>query len=402
MPIAGKSGESHPRNNMMSPSTAEKKTLAIDLRCLPLDGSPGAGIAHASRALASALHRTAPPDWQIDAYTCGDPLLDPNISRVSLKSPRVIELIKALNQNKPTALFSPTGSAPPFLKIPAIPWIHDLDILDHPEWFPESRLKRFYTTSIVKRGLKKAPVVFTVSEYTKEQIERLASIPEEKIMITKESGDPEWENIEESELLRLRAEITHSLRVQEIGGAFVLMLGTIEPRKNHEFILKIWRQISTTYPHVQLIIAGKRGWKTDEFDRALSILNQPINHHIPSVICLEDVDDDLRKALLLSAQLVLVPSKSEGFGLVALESAQVRTPVLTSDKGALPEVLGRGMWTLPLDEKEWKETILDLLEQKNEREVMADQQYGIARELTWNAVARTVWTGLNENVERRT
>jgi len=159
--------------------------LGIDLRCLPSDGSEGAGIAHAARAITRAILEVAPKDWTINLYlprgasmnngtryeVRGTQVPSYLVPRtISLTGSRRSDLIPALHTSPCDLLFVPSGAIPLNLPVPAIPWVHDLDIFDHPEWFPQSWFMRMRTTWMFRRGLQKAPMVFAVSEYTRRQI----------------------------------------------------------------------------------------------------------------------------------------------------------------------------------------------------------------------------------------
>lgn len=392
---------------MLSP---KMKTLGIDLRCLPSDGSAGGGVAHAARAIADAIHHASPE--RVVCYVPSGAFLTEkvaaelrpytdvlrnassyqvawleDVSRRSLK--RGLEILPC------DLLFVPSGAVSPGLPVPAVPWVHDCDIFDHPEWFPQPWLKRQMTTRLFLRGIRRAPHVFAVSEYTKRAIERLVPTAIGKITVTGEGGDgmlmgPMKDHSHASgvRLPEAKHQAMASLKTRDITRQFVLVLGTVEPRKNIPLICRIWPEVVKVIPDARLIIAGQDGWKTGEIYRAM--------HGIPSIIRRQDVDDEERRRLILDAELILVPSFSEGFGLVALESIQAGTPVLTSNRGALPEVVGSGPWLLdPTDDHAWRDTIIHVLSDDAFRQDIIVRQ-SVRRELfSWENTAGVILGQLN-------
>lgn len=118
--------------------------------------------------------------------------------------------------------------------------------------------------------------------------------------------------------------------------SFLLMVGTIEPRKNQALAIEVFDRLAPLHPGLGLVLVGKRGWKVDdlirrieshpEFDRRLRWL--------------EEVDDRRLRRLYRDALLTLTPARYEGLGMSVTESLQLGTPVVASTAGALPEAGG--------------------------------------------------------------
>jgi len=260
--------------------------IGVDLRHVPAGDDPGAGVSHASIELTEALEK------QSKEY---------GIEIVRLYSPKRAWAFRRVVK-RVDALLVPSGSVPPCMPVPCYPWVHDVAIFSHPEWFSQSRIRRWMTTRIFLRGVKMAPHVFAVSEDTKRELMKLSGLPSDRITVTYQGIKP----------------ITPGDRKP-----YALILGSINPRKNVEFIERLWNEI----PNGELIVAG-----------------EPRMHF----------DDVQRDKLVRHASVLLLPSLHEGFGRTALEAMSAGVPVIASKRGAIPEVVGdAGLLLEPDDREGW-------------------------------------------------
>ncbi len=134
---------------------------------------------------------------------------------------------------------------------------------------------------------------------------------------------------------------------------YFVTLGTIEPRKNHALLLDLWQDLGPEAP--ALVIAGSRGWQNDAVFSRLDSLPPD-----GPVIEAPNLGDGAVAALLTGAEALLFPSRAEGFGLPALESAALGTPVICSDLPVFRELLGDWpIYASPTDRYEWKKIVAD-------------------------------------------
>ena len=114
---------------------------------------------------------------------------------------------------------------------------------------------------------------------------------------------------------------------------FFVTVGTIEPRKNHAFLLELWRQMGRDAP--PLLICGSRGWNNAEVFAQLDALppDAPIRE-VPGL------SDPALAALIARAAGMVFPSHAEGFGLPPVEALALEARVLCNDLPVLREVLG--------------------------------------------------------------
>jgi glycosyltransferase involved in cell wall biosynthesis len=140
---------------------------------------------------------------------------------------------------------------------------------------------------------------------------------------------------------------------------YFVALGTIEPRKNIGFLLKIWREILNETspdkaPHLHII--GKRGWMNETVFKQL-------DENIPGKSCVFEqggLKDHKVVSALNGARALLFPSFIEGYGLPPLEAAALGTPVICGENAISSDVLGEYPLYLSLDDPYlWKKTIIE-------------------------------------------
>ncbi|MGR3570231.1 glycosyltransferase [Brevirhabdus sp.] len=175
---------------------------------------------------------------------------------------------------------------------------------------------------------------------------------------------------------------------------YFVVLGTIEPRKNHALLLSIWEEMAQDLPPQalpRLYILGSRGWMSEAFLQRL----EESRLYGRSVIEMPGASDATVAALLARARALLFPSFAEGFGLPAIEAAALGTPVLCAPLPVYREFLGDYPVYLPLDERYlWRQEI----EQRSTRTDAA----GEADRKAAATVALPTWRDHFETVFART
>lgn len=146
-----------------------------------------------------------------------------------------------------------------------------------------------------------------------------------------------------------------------------VVLGTIEARKNHLLLLKVWTRLVERLgaDSPRLLIIGQRGWEADEVFRILDRDRRLRGH----VVELNDCTDRELSNHLVTARALLFPSQAEGFGLPLIEALGLGVPVIASDLPAFREI-GEGIPTFldASDAEAWEAAIADFaLPESDER-----------------------------------
>jgi Glycosyltransferase len=167
------------------------------------------------------------------------------------------------------------------------------------------------------------------------------------------------------------------------GNSDFVVLGTIEARKNHLMLLRVWRRlIELLGPDApRLLIIGQRGWECDEVFELLD------RHDLFAgrVIELSKCDDRTLDLYLAGARALLFPSLVEGYGLPLAEALAAGTPVIASDLPAFHEIGGRIPDYLdPLDESGWQRAILEYARRPSERRQLQVDRMANFHPPTWN------------------
>lgn len=214
---------------------------------------------------------------------------------------------------------------PPLRRRNGVVTIHDLTFLLYPEFCtPPVRRYRW----ILPRVLERCRVVITPSVTVADQVAAELGVQRERIVVTPEGVRP------------------GARAPGEPGGStssYVLFVGSREPRKNLDRLIRAFAQLGDLDLH--LILAGPAGWGAgDPRDLAGSL---GIADRVRAVGYLPDRELAL---LLAGARAFAFPSLYEGFGLPPLEAMAAGVPVVAAAAGSLPEVLGDApVWCDPLD-----------------------------------------------------
>lgn len=279
-----------------------------------------------------------------------------------------------LHRPSPQVFFSPGHYSPRWARMPRVISVMDLGFLRFPDQFTK---RDFYQLSIwSKHSIKTASHVLAISESTKNDIIETYKIQPEKITVTYPGFDRTRfsKKINQSEIKEVKAKY-------HIKDKYLLFLSTLKPSKNIEGLLEALNILISQYPNIQLVIAGKKGWLYEKiFEKVKSLKLET------KVIFTDFVLDVDIPALMAGAEVFVMPSFWEGFGITVVEAMACGVPVVVSKVGSLPEVIGdAGVVINPESFQDLAKGIEEAFENK---EKLIEKGYMQIKKFSWDNCAR--------------
>jgi len=259
--------------------------------------------------------------------------------------------------------------------------IHDLFFLTNPQR-TRAEIRRDYAR-LSPDHARRADAVITSSSHTKKLIVDRLHVAADRVYVCP-PGAPSWRSLG-------RAPNTPDK-------GYILFIGTLEPRKNLDVVLDAFAALSRgAAPVPQLVIAGAASPDAGPWlDR---IRREPLRSH---VIYKGYVAHEEREALYAGARALVLPSLDEGFGLPVLEAMSAGVPVVTSNRGSLPEVVGpAGVLLDPEDVAAWTSTLERVASDARFVTDLAKAGLERARRFTWQQSAAEMRRAYVDAVGRR-
>lgn len=257
---------------------------------------------------------------------------------------------------------------------PLVVTVHDLAFLHHPEMFSRHGL-RFFRRAL-QLTIERAHRVFVPSQATLEDCVRAGV---DRALLRHVPWGVTVSAPDESAVDAARTRFG-------LEGDYVVMVGTLEPRKNLRGLLEAWRVLDRA--DVDLVVVGPEGWG-DGVDPAM----------VPERLTKTGfVTESVRDALYRGAVASVYPSLFEGFGLPVLESMAIGCPVVTSSGTSTEELVadGAGLAVDPHDPVAIAAAIADLLDDPSMREALSLRGREKAAGYTWERAASAVVAGYRE------
>ena len=245
--------------------------------------------------------------------------------------------------------------------------VHDLIPLSHPEYFVAGEKERHIER--VKNILKGSAIIANSSD-TMKALRDFAvnnNLPLPQTAAAPLGTTP----------------LAVPLSVQRPDKPYFVMLGTIEPRKNHLLILNIWRMLAQKMGNETpaLVIIGHRGWECeniiDMIDRC-----EVLSDHVTEI---KGCSDDELATCLKGASALLFPSFAEGFGLPLCEAISLGVPVIAADLPVFREVAGDvPEYIAPINGPAWAEAVTDYMQADSQRARDQKNRMKGFTPVTWN------------------
>lgn len=313
---------------------------------------------HGIGRFAGEVLRRLPPHHQLDSgprpLSAGDPLW----------------LAGQLLRRRPPVFFSPGFNPPLFCSAPFVFTIHDLIQIRLKD--VSTPAKRIYYHSLLRPACHRAWRVLTVSEYSRRQIVEWSGLPEERVVNVGNGVSEAFQ--------------PHGLR-HEPGFPYVLYVGSFRPHKNLDRLFEAFRELNR--PDLHLVLVGLQE------TRILARLERFGIRDRTAIV--SAVSDETLATIYRGAELLVLPSLMEGFGLPALEALACGTPAVVARRTALPEIAGdAGLYFDPLDVPEMKRVMERALGDRKLRACLRTLGPRRARLFSWDRVVAKVYTVLRE------
>ena len=277
-------------------------------------------------------------------------------------------------------------SVPRALPCPYVMTVHDM--LEHMSRARErSGFWRSFHFQMTKRSLAGAARIFAVSNFTRNEIEKLFEIPPDRVEVVYNAIDERFlhghATPAERDLIARRYQVTYP---------FLLYAGRISPHKNVVRMIEAFSALKTelerdqAYPDLKLIIIGDDLSGNPDLRR--TVVRSGVQH---DVRFLGFVPIEVLRIFYDEAKIFVFPSLYEGFGLPPLEAMVHGTPVVTSNVSSLPEVVGNAAVLVnPENVFEIMRALHRTLMDQSLRDRMKERGYQQAAKFSWETSVRRI------------
>lgn len=219
--------------------------------------------------------------------------------------------------------------------------IHDVQWVDYPHYVRPIKLR--YLKYMVPASLRRATRIAVPSRFVAQTLTRSFGTPPEKIGVVRHGLESHFDDaVTSPDVLRAKF---------NLGDGPVLVFPAItHPHKNHAFLLRLMASGHGAWgdESLRLVFAGSAGLAENEVRQLIAELKLGKKVVMPGRVSEAD-----RNGLLAIADALVFPSQYEGFGAPVIEAMRCDTPVICSDQGSLPEVVGDAGLVCPLNEQAW-------------------------------------------------
>jgi glycosyltransferase involved in cell wall biosynthesis len=281
----------------------------------------------------------------------------------------------------------------PVLRKPGLQTVVTIHGLEY-KWLKEYNniLQRWYLPLSTFYAAKYASRLIAVSQNTAKELQKEVQNISNNITVIHEGV-----SLSSFPVIQYSSEVLHKYGIEK--KKYVLFVGSVQPRKNLVALIEAFSIFSRDNPDYRLVIAGGIGWMAE------GVLGAPKRYGMQEKIVFTGrIDDSVLQALYLGAKMYVQPSITEGFGLPVLEAMVYGVPVISSDGGALPEIVGDSGVVLKLKNdfvQQLAKTMHKIVTDSNFVNIMIEKGKLRARAFSWQKAAQEtlellITTGLNK------
>jgi len=283
-------------------------------------------------------------------------------------------------------LHCPVPLAPPRSRVPVVVTAHDAIAWDRPEWL--TRANALHGRMVVGPVLRRAAAVLTPSEHARTRLVARAGLDPERVHVAPWGMDPQFAPGPRPNAVLERLGVP---------GPYLLTVGTLQPRKNVEALVRAFEALAGGGAEHHLVVVGARGWLDEALVGLLRSSSLAERIHVTGRVG----DADL-VGLYRGAECFVFPSRYEGFGFPPLEAMACGAPVVSSDRTSLPEVVGDAAVLVdPDDTKALERVVGEVLASAELRASLSARGRERAKEFTWPRCAELCVAAYRQAIEAR-
>lgn len=235
----------------------------------------------------------------------------------------------------------------------------------------------FYRLALA--GLQRADALIAISEYTKRTVIDELGLAEERLHVVYPAVN------HQRFYPRNVPDVFWSRYGLDRSAQHVLYVGSEDPRKNLIRLLEAFALVQRELGAVKLLKVGAAHFRAEHQKLVQLVEDLGLSQH---VVFFDLIDDDDLPLFYNAADVFVMPSLYEGFGLPALEAMACGIAVISSNSGSLPEVVGNAALLVdPRDSVGWASNLLFLLTHSHERQSLAAAGHQQASSFTWQRTA---------------
>jgi glycosyltransferase involved in cell wall biosynthesis len=236
-----------------------------------------------------------------------------------------------------------------------------------------------YASPMLNLVARKADHVVTISEYSKTQIVDRLGVSPSKVTAIQCGVNSQFRSVQRDEGT---AAVSEALGIQE---PYLLYVGNLKPHKNVSTLLRAFALLRKRHdiPQRLLIIGDDTRWGCTRREECSQLGISDTTHFVPHVA------QELLPKLYAAADLLVMPSTIEGFGLPVLEAMACGTPVVCSRAASLPEVGGDAvLYFDPASFEELASLIEQVLSSPELQKTLRAKGLERAKQFTWEESTR--------------
>jgi glycosyltransferase involved in cell wall biosynthesis len=292
----------------------------------------------------------------------------------------------ALKKYKADVFVSPDGFCSLTTSLPQVLVVHDLAFLHYPAFIPKYHLwfYKSYTPSFVK----KAKVIATVSNFSKDDIIKTFKVDHNKIVNVGGAAKAVFKPIDWMQKELVKQEYAE-------GCEYFVFVGGVHPRKNLMNVLKafsIFKRWQKT--NMKLIVVGRLAWQYEGTLEKLKTFKYRSDVKLAGYM-----PEDKLVNVVASAYALLFPSYFEGFGVPVLEAMQAGVPVITSNVSSMPEVAGdAALYVDPANPEDIADQMKIIFKDEQLRSNLVEAGKLQSQKFTWEKTADLMWQCIEKAV----